>query len=186
MKKIIWILLGLALSGCNFFELRKAEEPEKPPLWNSFYTTWQSALQNLEYSYEDERNVVKYSELFFPAYRFYFSPQDINDYNITGVWDRDKERDMLYNMHNWADVVSLDFSTIADQEDDIQLNVVKVYRKYTIEMTGGNTTRLYSGKLEIHFRQENGFWRIINWYDYRITSTPQLPSWGKLKDDFSV
>jgi hypothetical protein len=176
----------LLLTGCNFFTLREAEEPDKPPLWNSFYTTWQSALQNLEYSYEDARNVVKYNELFLANYRYSFSQQDINDYNITGTWTRDNERDMLYNLHNWADSVKLELSIIPDQDDVIQANLVKLYRSYTLTITKGDEIRNYAGRLEIQMRTENGFWRIYSWYDYRITGTPGLPTWGKLKYDFSV
>lgn len=186
MIKYIQILLLLILCGCDIFSLRDAEQPDKPPLWNSFYTTWQLTLQNLEYGYEDKRNVVKYSDIFMPAFRFYFSQQDINDYNITGSWLRDDERDMLFSLNNWADSVRIELQTIPDQPDDIQSNPIRIYRTYSVTAKRSTETRTYSGRMEIQMVQDNGFWRIINWYDYRSASSPSSPSWGKLKHDFAV
>ncbi len=50
--------------GCDIFELRKAEEPLDDPLWNDFYTEYSLTLENLRYSYAEQRNVVKYLSLF--------------------------------------------------------------------------------------------------------------------------
>ncbi len=186
MMKCIQVLLLVFLCGCNIFSLREAQPPDKPPLWNNFYTTWQLSLQNLEYGYEDNRNVVKYSDLFMPNFRFYFSQQDINDYNLTNTWNRDDERDMIYSLNNWADSIRVELQTIPDQPDDIQSTPIRLYRTYTIIAKRNLETRTFAGKMELQMVQDNGFWRIINWYDYRITSNPILPSWGKLKYDFSV
>lgn len=186
MRNYIQILLLVILCGCDIFSLREAEKPDKPPLWNSFYTTWQLALQNLEYGYEDKRNVVKYSELFMPDFRFYFSQQDINDYNISNAWSRDNERDMLYSLNNWADSIRIELQAIPEQQDDIQSTPIRIYRQYYVVAKHNLETRTYKGKMELQMVQDNGFWRIIKWYDYRTESTPILPSWGKLKYDFSV
>lgn len=186
MKKYIQILILLILCGCDIFTVRESEEPDKPPLWNNFYTTWQLAVQNLEYSYEDNRNIVKYAELFRPDFRFYFSPQDINDYNISMNWTKDNEKDMLYNLHNWADSVRIDMQLIPEQNDDLSGNPVKLYRRYTVTAKRNQEARIYNGKMEIQLKQENGFWRILNWYDYRASATTLQPTWGKLKYDFSV
>ena len=186
MVRYIQVLLLLLLCGCDLFKVREAEKPVKPPLWNSFYTTWQLSLQNLEYSYEDERNVVKYSEIFTSNFRFYFAQQDINDYGINLTWTRDNERDMLYNLDNWADSIRVDFSEIPDQHDDIDVNVVRLYRNYNLTVWRQGRAQQYAGKMDVQMRLDNGFWRIESWYDYRVSTTPQLPTWGKLKYDFAV
>lgn len=186
MRNIIWILLLILLCGCDIFTLREAETPNKPPLWNSFYTTWQLALQNLEYGYEDERNLVKYSDLFLPGFRFYFSPQDINDYGININWTRELERDMLYNLHNLADSVNIELETIPDQNDDIQSTPIRLYRSYTVTVRKDSVFATYKGKMEIQMQQESGFWRIINWYDYRSDSPTMHNTWGKMKHEYSV
>jgi len=187
MKKYIPILLLVFLCGCDIFSLREAEEPDKPPLWNSFYTTWQLALQNLEYGYEDERNLPKYSDLFMPDFRFYFAPQDVNDYNITTIWNRNNERDMLYNLHNQTSAINIALESITGQADDLSSSPVKLYRKYTITVTNADSsTTGYTGKAEIQMLQDNGFWRIIKWYDYRSDSSVMQPTWGKLKYENAV
>jgi hypothetical protein len=186
MRKYIQILMLILLCGCDIFSLRDAEPPDKPPLWYNFYTTWQLALKNLEYGYEDKRNVVKYGDLFMTNFRFYFSQQDINDYNISGTWTRDNEKDMLYSLNNWADSVRIELQTIPAQEDDTLSIPIRIYRKYTITAKHNLETRTFAGKMELQMVQDNGFWRILNWYDYRIVSSPILPSWGKLKYDFSA
>jgi hypothetical protein len=183
MRKYIQILVLLFLCGCNIFELRDAQEPDIPPLWNNFYTTWQLALQNLEYGYEDERNLAKFSDLLSSEFRFYFATQDVNDYNITGIWTRENERDMLYNLHSIADSVTVVMSTIPEQSDEVQSTPVKLYRRYNLTVKKGLETRTYIGRMEIQMRQENGFWRILKWYDFRETSPY---TWGKLKYDYSV
>jgi hypothetical protein len=186
MRKYIQILMLVFLCGCDIFTLRDAESPIKPAPWNSFYTTWQLALQNLEYSFEDKRNEVKYSDLFMTNYRFHFSQQDVNDYNITTIWSKDNERDMLYSLNNWADSIRIELQAIPEQEDDTQSTPIKLYRKYTVIAKRNTETRTYNGKMELQMVQDNGFWRIIHWYDYRSTTSPVLPTWGKMKYDFSV
>ncbi len=186
MRKYIPVLLIVLLCGCDIFTLREAEEPVKPPLWNSFYTTWQLALQNLEYAYEDERNLVKSSDLFMPNFRFYFSAQDINDYGISLIWTRDMERDMLYNLHNLADSINVVLDSIPGQNDDLQSTPIKLYRQYQVTVKKNGTRSLYEGKAEIQMQQESGFWRILNWYDYRTDLPSIRPTWGKLKHEYSV
>jgi hypothetical protein len=183
MRKFIQILILVLLTGCGIFALREAEEPEKPPLWNNFYTTWELALKNLEYGYEDERNLTKFGEMLTSDFRFYFAPQDVNDYNISGIWTRDNERDMLYNLHSVADSVLLELMTIPEQNDDVQSTPIKLYRSYVLTIKKDLTVRTYVGRMELQMRQENGFWRIVKWYDYR-EATPF--TWGKMKYDYSV
>jgi hypothetical protein len=174
------------LCGCDIFTLRDADPPTPPPPWHNFYTRWQDTLDNMKYGYDDKRNMVKYSDLFMTNFRFYFAPQDVNDFSITGVWGRNNERDMLYSLNNWADSVRIaELSPIATQEDDTLSIPIRIYRKYTIIAKHNSETRTYAGKMELQMVQDNGFWRILNWYDYRTSTPPILPTWGKLKYDFS-
>ena len=186
MRKYIRILILLLLCGCEIFSLREAEPPEKPAEWNYTYTTWQKALQNLEFAYEDERNLIKYDDLLLPNFRFYFAQQDINDLNITAEWNKEKERDMLYNLQNWADSIRIELEVVPDQQDEVFITPIKLYRKYTLIAKHDTEVRIYAGKLELQMMQDNGFWKILKWYDFRTVSLPSQPSWGKLKYDFSV
>lgn len=186
MRKYVQILVLILLCGCDIFTLREAEEPVKPPTWYNFYTTWQLALENLEYGYEDERNLVKFSDLFMPNFRFHFSAQDINDYGINLDWNRDLERDMLYNLHNLADSIFVELNLIQGQSDDVQSTPVRLYRSYKVTVVRGSEKNIYEGKTEIQMQQESGFWRILNWYDYRSDSPSVRPTWGKLKHEYAV
>jgi len=186
MWKFMQILALVLLCGCNIFSLREADEPDKPAEWNYFYTTFDKTVKNLEYIYEDKRNIVKYSELFVPEFSFYFSQQDINDYNIIMLWNRDKERDMLYNLHNHASKVEITLDKITGQNDDTLSVPVRIYRQYTVKVWNQNNQTEYKGKMELQMKQVNGFWRIFKWYDYRSATPTLYPTWGKLKYDLSV
>lgn len=186
MRKFIYILLLTIFCGCDIFTLRDAEEPDKPPLWNSFYTTYEMALQNLEYGYEDARNINKFTELFKSDFEFYFSAQDINDYNINVVWNRIRERDMLYNLHNYTDSVKVELTPIPEQADDTQSTPIRIYRSYNLTVKRNNEIKTYVGRMELQMVQENGFWRFIKWYDYRTVAPAIHQTWGKLKYDYSI
>lgn len=185
MKKIAVILLAtLTLMGCELFKVREAEPPTKPPLWNNFVTTWSACLQNLEYCYSDARNVVKYSSLFTPGFRFNFAAQDLNDYGITGTWGRTQEQDMLFSLHDRCDSLALDLSPIPGQSDQINASDATIYRSYILRAYKKNqpTAEVYEGNLELKFKKDTGNWYIYLWNDYRSGSQP---TWGKLKYDHS-
>ena len=141
-------------------------------------------MQNLEYCYEDERNVVKYSGLFTQDFRFFFAAQDVNDYGINIAWGRPNEQDMLLILHSQCDSLVLDTELLPGQNDEITSNLAKIYRKYTLNVfQGGNPIpEQQIGNLELHFKQENGYWYIWKWYDYRSYAAP---TWGKLKYDYA-
>jgi hypothetical protein len=90
---------------------------------------------------------------------------------------------MLYNLHSVADSVLLELMTIPEQNDDVQSTPIKLYRRYVLTIKKDLTVRTYVGRMELQMRQENGFWRIVKWYDYR-EATPF--TWGKMKYDYSV
>ncbi|MDP2172357.1 MAG: hypothetical protein Q8M98_07920 [Candidatus Cloacimonadaceae bacterium] len=185
MRKIAILLSVLILlSACDLFRLRDSEPPTKPPPWNSLTTTWEKCLENIQFCYLDSRNVVKYSGLFTDAYRFYFSAQDINDFNINLNWNRANEQDMLINLHSRCDSIGLELETLPGQNDEIGANVAKVYRKYILKLYRADSAdpQVFSGNFELHIAREFGNWYIARWYDYRSYATP---TWGKVKYDFS-
>lgn len=181
----VLILLMLALGACELFKVRDAELPSKPPLWNTFTTRWEDCVQNLEYCYNDARNLVKYAGIFTADYRFSFAAQDINDYGISGAWTRANEQDMLISLHGQCDSLRLELYPIEGQSDDISATAVVVSRYYRLEVFKKNSTAAeqYAGNLQIHLKRQIGYWYIDKWHDYRSSGTE--PSWGKLKYDNS-
>lgn len=185
MKKLIPILLVfIILSSCNLFDLREAETPAKPPSWNSYMTSWDLCLQNLEYCYEDSRNAVKYISLFTEDFNFRFAAQDVNDYNFPISWNAQQEQDMLLNLFAWTDSVQVNLQEIVSQPDDITATEAKIYRKYELIRYPSDKSipQQYQGELELHFMKSGAYWYIRKWFDYRVASNP---TWGKLKYDFS-
>ncbi len=181
MRNIVILACLLLMCGCDLFKVRDAQDPAKPPDWNDFCTSWELSLQNLQYSYTDSRNVVKYAGLFTEDFSFHFAAQDINDYNITGDWTRNTERDMLFNLQNTVTEMNLEFQVISGSQDQVQATEAKIYRSYILRVQTSTNETVYMGDVELQFRQENGIWRIYKWYDYRNSLTP---TWGKLKYDY--
>lgn len=184
MRNILILLLAVfLLNACNLFTVRDADPPGSPAPWNDFATTWQLALQNLEYCYEDNRNAVRYTGILRPEFRFYFAPQDISDFSVPNSWTRAEEQDMLQLLHTRYRNIDVELSAV-DQADVISSSTAILYRQY--ELSGilrsgnGNRLSLASGKLELHYRLEYGYWYIDKWYDYRGTTGS---TWGKLKHE---
>jgi hypothetical protein len=169
------------LCGCDLFKVRDAQDPAKPPDWNDFCTSWELSLQNLQYSYTDSRNFVKYSSLFTENFSFHFAAQDVNDYNINGQWNLNTERDMLFSLQNDVEGMQLEFQVNSGSQDQVQATEAIIYRSYILRVLKGSGETIYKGDIELHFRQVNGIWRIYKWYDYRNSLSP---TWGKLKYDY--
>ncbi|HRY84675.1 MAG TPA: hypothetical protein P5533_08590 [Candidatus Cloacimonadota bacterium] len=178
---LIFMLALLLLGGCEIFGLRDADLPSAPAPWNDFTSTWEQCVQNLGYCYTDERNLVKYTGLFRTDYRFTFSPQDIQEHNITQVWDRAVEQDMLINLHNQSQKITLELAVMPDNPDDISASEAKIYRSYTISVKTSEGLENFSGNMELQLRKDYGYWYIYRWYDYR---SGNLPGWGRLKYDY--
>ena len=182
MRNILILMLAvLLLGGCEIFGLRDADLPSAPAPWNDFTATWEQCVQNLGYCYTDERNLVKYTGLFRTDYRFTFSPQDIQEHNITQVWDRSVEQDMLINLHNQSQKITLELAAMPNNPDDVSATEAKIYRTYTISVKSASGLEYYSGNMELQLRKDYGYWYIYRWYDYR--SGTNL-GWGRLKYDF--
>ena len=187
MRNILTVLIALfVLASCDLFKVRDSDPPGKPPAWNDFTTTWESAMQNLEYCYEDSRNAVHYSGIFRTDYRFHFAPQDVSDFSIEPTWTRTQEQDMIQLLHSRYQQMQVDLQS-ASEQDQIGSTEAKIYRQYTltgIERTKDNKNRitLANGNLEIHLLKEYGYWYLDKWYDYRGAAGS---TWGKLKHENS-
>jgi len=183
MRNVTIILLALiALSACELFELRDSEPPTQGAPWNAPANEVELALQNLEYSYEDSRNVVNFRRLFMEDYRFYFAAQDITDYSTDSEWNRNQEQDMLLNLHSHYGSITVDLQPLSTA-DEIGANEAKIYRSYIVKAIANGSasvTDLADGNMELHCRKLYGHWYIYKWYDYRSGSTN---TWGLMKHE---
>ncbi len=183
MRNILIVLLALLiLTGCDIFDLRDPQPPSAPAPWNDFATDWMLCVQNLTYCYSDSRNVVKYIGLFTSDYRFSFAVQDALENNITQVWSRSEEQDMLINLHNQAVKITLSLANVPGSPDDILANEARIYRQYQISLKTSTHTTLYTGNMELQLKRVAGYWYIYRWLDYRVGNSP---TWGVLKYGYS-
>jgi len=180
---MLLILLAL-LAGCDLFRVRDSDPPTKPAPWNSYATSWDLCLENLEYCYVDSRNAIKYYNLFAANYSFHFSAQDINDYNLAPTWTATQEQDMLLNLHNQSDSIQVTLFALPSQPDEITASEARIYREYELRRyaPGLAQPEYYKGEFELQFQKSGAYWYISKWYDYRA---PGHSSWGKMKYDFS-
>ena len=185
MKKIALMLLVLTtLFSCEIFDLRDSQLPTAEAEWNDFATNLGLALQNLEYAYEDARNTINYSRIFFPDFRFYFAPQDITDFSTDAYWSISEEQDMLLNLHTRYRKIDVNLEPLATA-DEISANEAKIYRSYQLTAKAVNTEEqdiVVQGNLELHYRKQHGYWYIYRWYDYRSADGH---TWGRLKHENS-
>jgi hypothetical protein len=173
----------LGLGACDLFAPRKAESPETPAPWNTYFINTSLTEQNLIFSYDYQQNAIKFGNILKDNFVFHFAVQDISDYGTPQVWNADSEKEMLVNLHknlsNKNEKMSLDLVTIPSQPDQITATNAWIYRNYEILIVQRTKEILiYRGRCAIYLESDNGFWKIKDWYDYR---TETNPSWGQLK-----
>ncbi len=185
----IIILILIMSSSCRFFDPRESEEPNKPADWNTFQVTPQKTLENLIYAYNFRENVYNYTNIFSDQFVFHFDAQDVVDFNVPVLWNKSKEIDMLMNLYQsigQQNSMLLSFEAISSQPDNIQVDRAWFFRHYSITLTYtvNSIPREFYGKMQIYMEKDsNGFWKIKDWYDYRISNQW---TWGRLKNEFSL
>ena len=132
-------------------------------------------MQNLEYCYNDARNVVKYAGIFSVDYGFSFAPQDMNDYGITGTWGRADEQDMLISVHGQCDSLRLSLNQIEGKTTMwAQIMPPSTDLIYLMFTSVAIHSQSNTPALDLRFLKIEGYWYIDKWYDYRGT---EHPSW---------
>ncbi|MCB5253502.1 MAG: hypothetical protein RBR69_06010 [Candidatus Cloacimonadaceae bacterium] len=185
MRRIALIILVLiTLFSCEVFDLRDSQLPTVEAEWNDFATNLELALQNLKYAYEDSRNAINYSRIFYPDFRFYFAPQDITDFSTDAYWLSTHEQDMLLNLHTRYSKINVSLEPLSTA-DEISASEAKLYRSYQLIAKAADSQEqdiIVHGNLELHYRKQYGYWYIYRWYDYRL---PDGHTWGRLKHENS-
>lgn len=183
VTKIIRFLIIFSLSislfsiitGCDVFDTRDPEEPVGKVEWNYFPITSQQTLENLVYAFNFRENSDKYGSILADDFRFYFDTRDVQDYGLPTHWNRERELNMR-GLLNIDLRISLD--KIEDKDDLIQSERATYNRDYSIY----TADRTFMGSMTLSLRrEEDGFWRIYKWEDYRKNN--EL-TWGRLKYEF--
>ncbi|HOE90986.1 MAG TPA: hypothetical protein PKZ69_03445 [Candidatus Cloacimonadota bacterium] len=192
MKKLLYLVLFIciiALSGCDVFTPRESEKPDKPAEWNSFPITPEKTLENLLFSYNYRENVYNYQNLFADGFSFFFDNQDVSDFSLPVSWNKSSETEMLINAFqriNANSAMALTLSKITSQNDNIQVDRAWFYRNYelTIPHNINGLPHVFAGQFRIYMiKDNNGFWVIKEWNDYRLSSSW---TWGRIKNEFAL
>jgi len=177
------------IAGCNIFEPREAEEPDKPVGWNPFPTTPERCLENLVFVYNHRENVYQYGSVLSDRFVFHFDPQDRADFTLPASWGKANEIEMLMNAYQQMgqhQEMHLTLMIIPDQPDRIQANSAWIFRYYIL-FVNHNQSSLgteFAGKMQLYLeRESNGFWRIREWSDFRGQSEW---TWGRMKNAFAA
>jgi hypothetical protein len=179
----VMFLALIALMSCEIFDLRDSQLPTEEAKWHDFATNLELALENLEFAYEDSRNAVNYTRIFFDGFRFHFAPQDITDFSTDAEWSSAEEQDMLLNLHTRYSKISVDLQAL-ETPDEISSNAATLYRAYQLiaKPVQAEADILVEGNLELHYRRQHGNWYLYRWYDYRSS---EESTWGRLKHENS-
>ncbi len=175
--------------SCNAFSPRDSEEPQSGSEWNSFPIQPEQTLENLEYAYEYSQNSIKYGEIFADGFSFFFDTQDISDYGVPEAWDSETEEEMLLLLYNHllsGTVISLELTPVESEPDDIQSETAEFYREYQLSIDHDleDLPDTFGGMMYLEIvRNQDGFWRISKWQDYRTDQ--ETVTWGRLKYEIS-
>lgn len=172
-------ILILLFPACGIFETRDAEEPEGSIHWTHFPITPLQTLDNLVYAYKYNENINRYGTILSDDFEFYFDTQDIQDFNLPVLWNKEMETEMR-SLINYQ--MGLELHQIEEKDDLIQSDSAVLYRDYDLTLTRSSGTSHFIGSLTLYLvRNTDGFWRVTRWEDFR---TDHDVSWGRLKYEF--
>ncbi len=173
------VISVLLCFGCNLFDTRNPDEPKGQADWNYFPITSEQTLENLMNVFIYNANVDKYGSILSENFQFYFDARDVQDYSLPSYWDKETE----ISMRNLMSIeVEIEMQEIDEQDDIIQADRVTFNRHYEIT-AGSEDIQKFAGSMTLNLiREEDGFWRIDKWKDYRIDDED---SWGRLKYEYA-
>jgi len=175
--------------GCNIFEPRKADEPDEPVGWNHIPNTPERCIENLVYAYNHRENIYQYGSVLSNQFVFHFDPQDRADFTLPASWGRANEIEMLMNAYQLlgqTQAIHLTLLPMPNQPDRIQANTASMFRYYILHVnhSQSNLGTEFSGQMQLNLeRENNGFWRIREWSDFRVQSEW---TWGRMKNAFAT
>jgi len=168
------VIILLITVSCRIFEPRKSEPPLSQAEWNHFPILPGQTLDNLYYAYSYAENREKYREILGEGFRFFFDSQDVQTFNLPVFWE--KEDEILVRTLMTKVFSDISFTPMSENDDVLLGESAVYYRNYSINYDGVS----YQGKMTINIVRENdGFWKIKDWYDYRESGI--VNTWGRLK-----
>ena len=185
MKLVAIILLSLALSGCDLFSTRPAEQPNLPRSNFQQAVTPQVLIENLINSFKD-KNVEDYlaclSDSSFTKKKFRFVPSSSSLSQFPSEWSVKSEELYFNNVtakvsENTAITLSLTDENYSPQGDSVIYTA-----SYSIDVPSvdPNMPKTYEGSLRFYIITDSrSVYSIDYWQDY--SQNNNFPTWSELK-----
>lgn len=171
----LWVSL---LVGCSLFEPRQPEPPTgQEGRWNAPVSPG-VVISNLEYAFEDQ-NIENYMTAFASDFVFTADDRDtlLFPSGTFSDWDYSVEREVAARIFDDADWIDLAFT---DSLVDSTAERADFYENYEFTVSAQNP--IYGRGLALFYlrREEDGYWAVFEWRDFRQDTT----DWGVLKGTY--
>lgn len=186
MKKIVFILLIVAVTSCDLLTTRNPEQPDTPANSNIPATTPDILFRNLKLSLEEkvlENYIFCFVDQSFlkKDYKFFPSAGSAAQFSVLNSWGLESEKQYFRNM-----------KAISKPGKSITLNLLNQFQTqfgdsalyqfdYNLSLLSDDQTISgdYKGTVQFKiFLDKRNQWVIAEWSDLRIGN---LRSWSELK-----
>ena len=190
MKKLIFIIASLLISGCDLFNTRDAEQPQKPRSDYQTAFTPEILISNLINSLKD-KDIENYlsclSDSSFTKKLFTFSPSSeaLSQFPALGDnWNKTNESQYLNNLKIRIPdelPVTLILSNSSSSLHGDSVTFVASY-SLNVPISDGTVPTNYQGELIFELALDSrSVWSIYFWRDIKRSDSP---SWSELKGRF--
>jgi len=190
MKKLVLIIASFLISGCDLFDTREAEPPEKPRSDYQLAFTPELLDSNLVNSLKDkdlENYLSCLSDPTFTNKIFSFTPSSeaLSQFPALGDnWNRTNESQYFKNLiiKTSGDLpITLNLSNSSTSNYGDSITYVASY-SLNVPFTDVNIPSNYQGDLIFELiKDSRSVWSIYSWRDIKRSDSP---SWSELKGRF--
>ena len=190
MKKIIFIIASILISGCDLFTTRDAESPQKPRSDYQTAFTPEILVSNFINSLKDkdiENYLSSLSDSSFTDKIFSFSPSSeaLSQFPALGDnWSKKNESQYLNNLNiKIPDELPITL-TLSNPSQSVHGDSITYVASYSLNVPLNETTipSNYQGELIFELVRDSRFvWSIYFWRDIKRSDSP---SWSELKGRF--
>jgi len=190
MKKIIFIIASILISGCDLFTTRDAESPQQPRSDYQTAFTPEILISNFINSLKDkdiENYLSSLSDSSFTDKIFSFSPSSeaLSQFPALGDnWSKKNESQYLNNLKiKIPDELPITL-TLSNPSQSVHGDSITYVASYSLNVPLNETTipSNYQGELIFELVRDSRFvWSIYFWRDIKRSDSP---SWSELKGRF--
>lgn len=190
MKKLVFIIASLFISGCDLFTTRDAEPPQKPRSDYQTAFTPEILISNLINSLKDkdiENYLSSLSDSSFTdkIFSFFPSSEALSQFPALGDnWSKKNESQYLNNLKvKIPDELPITL-ILSNSSSSVHGDSITFVASYSLNVPLNETTipTNYQGELIFELVRDSRFvWSIYFWRDIKRSDSP---SWSELKGRF--